>query len=90
MKIKPKDAAWVAKRVAKMLIKYRIQPHVALEGMLYATFAVANYLGVGVDDVVELIQEKKEELDNGYAEDDACAGDTQLDACGDESVRGGG
>lgn len=73
------DSGKLAKKMAKLCVKYRARPNVALEASLYHTFAIASMMGLTVDDIVELIEERKEELD-GLKEDDACAGDTKLDA----------
>ena len=81
----------LAKKMAKLCIKYHAKPHVALEASLYHTFAIASMMGLSVDDIVDVIQERKAELD-GLEENDAHLGDTGLDGCGAESVHnvGGG
>ena len=83
--MKHKSGAWVAGKVLKLLMKYRVGGGQAIEGLLYVVFGIAGRMGLSVNDVLELITERMEELDE-YAKNDARPVNTKLDACGDKPV----
>lgn len=64
-----KDAASVAKRLARVIIKKRVPPTTGLQAGLYLAFSIGSAMGMGLDDFVEIVEESAKRYRSEERED---------------------